>query len=118
MNDDEYEPTGSANFLERYRSARSSLSIPGRLSPSSSAPNSPNVQAKPPQSPKSAQSPKTVGSPAKDIWTRVFHPLGRSPKGASRYDLGQNSASPYGESISEIHAKGIAPIRLDRVSDE
>lgn len=54
---------------------------------------------------------------AKSIWGNVFHPLGRSPTSADRYDLSPGQPSPPGHSASEEHAKG-SGISLDIKQDD
>eukprot|EP00189_Rhodosorus_marinus_P005598 CAMPEP_0113968262 /NCGR_PEP_ID=MMETSP0011_2-20120614/9424_1 /TAXON_ID=101924 /ORGANISM="Rhodosorus marinus" /LENGTH=108 /DNA_ID=CAMNT_0000981309 /DNA_START=253 /DNA_END=579 /DNA_ORIENTATION=+ /assembly_acc=CAM_ASM_000156 len=91
--DDEYEPSNAANFLNRYHSWRMEKQA-------TSPPTSPTLS-----SPHTAQKRNTT----KDVWSSVFHPNGRAPTGASRYDAWGRSSketSPKiggGESMSEIH---------------
>mmetsp|Transcript_6169 Transcript_6169/g.12062 ORF Transcript_6169/g.12062 Transcript_6169/m.12062 type:complete len:82 (+) Transcript_6169:134-379(+) len=40
---------------------------------------------------------------AREVWTKTFHPLGRAPSDATKFDVGSPPGS--GESISEIYAK-------------
>ncbi|OSX69070.1 hypothetical protein BU14_1904s0001 [Porphyra umbilicalis] len=79
--------------------------------PALSLPGSPAV-APAPASPSSAASPApSLGSPRpsprrvavdKNVWSPVFHPLGRSVHTAQRYD-GVKKPSGSGESTSELH---------------
>lgn len=102
------EPAGATNFLERYRQARNGSS------PNTTPKTGPmkGLRAQAPASPSSPRSSKS-----KDVWSSVFHPLGKPSTKADRYDLGKK-ASPAGESVSEIHARGIATIHLDQPAEE
>lgn len=54
---------------------------------------------------------------AEAVWSSVFHPLGKSPKGADRYDLGRKP-SGMGESVSEIHDMGRMGNNLDEKKED
>ena len=114
--DDFYEPPTGANFLERYRKARPHSNPSSPKQGPTSPPQTPKTGELPKikldsspttQSPQAPKSPRVAGrNRAESVWHSVFHPLGKSPKTADRYDLGRGNASPMGESASEIHAKG------------
>lgn len=116
------DPSGAGNFLERYnqmRSARSS-SAPTTSSSEPSTPTTSNLAPPPPSSPTSLQSkpvPINRSDAAKNVWGSVFHPLGRSPKSAARYDLSRGQESKPGYSASEVHSKGTGISLDDRQVD-
>lgn len=106
------EPPNSASFLERYRQARSAPSTP--VAAPAVSPASP-----PSPTPPLTESPKAVPrrAAAAQIWGSVFHPLGRSPTNASRYD---HTPDPHGQgqSVSEIHDSGRASaINIGKLPD-
>lgn len=109
------DPSGAGNFLERYNQARNA----GRgdnatdSAQSTTPPTTPKTDAKvAPSSPASSSPTRSKSVPirsteaAKNVWGSVFHPLGRSPKSANRYDLGRGKLAGPGQSASEEHAKG------------
>lgn len=119
--EDFFEPSDAHNFLQRYHEARSSSSP---TSPTQSVP----VPVPTPASPVSPSSSATAASPpsprrqssrdiAKTIWGSVFHPLGKSPTTADRYDLSRGQTSVPGMSASEVHAKGTG-ISLDAPQED
>lgn len=98
------DPPDAANFLQRYREARAA-----------SAPNSPAQKA--PSSPQPSPKRTPSGGARRGVWGVVFHPLGKSPTSADRYDLSPGQRSAPGMSASEVHAKGTG-ISLDAKTDE
>jgi hypothetical protein len=111
---DEYiDPPTSGSFLERYRLARTSSTPSSPAVAPAAAPPSPPAAA--PPSPRSAARPK---SGAAHVWGAVFHPLGRSPTSAARYD---SPSVNHGEggSISELHDEGRASANhIDRLRED
>ncbi|CAN8062444.1 unnamed protein product [Agarophyton chilense] len=103
----EFEPTGMANFFQRYHEARASRSPPA---------TPPATQPKPPSSP-STPSGTRLPKSAQSTWTKVFMPLGRPSTSANRYDLAPGQTSKPGHSVSELHAKGTG-ISLDAKNEE
>jgi hypothetical protein len=111
---DEYmmEPPTSGSFLERYRLARSPSAPTSPVVAPAAAPASP--QSPSPPSPRTA-APKPG---AAQVWGSVFHPLGRSPKSAARYDSPSHNHGEGG-SVSELHDEGRATaISIDRVRED
>lgn len=99
----EEEPPAAGNFLSRYRQAKSpSLPVPP-------------VEEKPVIVGKGGKSPRAT---AMNVWGSVFHPLGKSPTSADRYDLGQGQQSAPGHSVSEEHAKASESIHLGENPEE
>lgn len=125
-NDDYFEPAGAGNFLQRYHEMRAAAAAntPTKSSSSSdmtSTPTTPtqnklNNPPSPPSSPSLRSKPLPIANnrsaAAKNVWGSVFHPLGRSPKTADRYDLSRGQQAAPGLSASELHAKG-SGISLD-----
>lgn len=105
MEDHFQDPADAANFLSRYREARRA-SAPS--SPAMSIPNPPN-----PPSPRRMSRTEN----ARNVWGSVFHPLGKSPTSADRYDLSPGQTSAPGFSASEVHSKGTG-ISLDAKVDD
>lgn len=103
------EPPSAGNFLQRYREARNASSPP---TPSQAAPASPP----PPASLRSQPVSISRADNAKKVWGSVFHPLGRSPTSADRYDLSRGQKTSPGFSASELHAMG-SGISLDQKED-
>lgn len=115
------DPSGAGNFLQRYHQARSAAQkSESSDKTSSSTPNTPEVSnpsPPPPPSPRSKPVPISSTEAAKNVWGSVFHPLGRSPRGADRYDLGRGQLAGPGQSASEQHAKGTGIDLDDRQID-
>lgn len=119
MTDDFIDPSGAGNFLQRYNQVRNATSA--STSNSSSTPNTNTKQSPPaPSSPTNIPSkpvPVNRVGGAKNVWGSVFHPLGRSPTSADRYDLGRGQQSKPGYSASEVHSKGSGMSLDDRQND-
>mmetsp|Transcript_12829 Transcript_12829/g.34540 ORF Transcript_12829/g.34540 Transcript_12829/m.34540 type:complete len:121 (-) Transcript_12829:223-585(-) len=112
---DFYEPSSSFNFLQRYHStkskpaAESTAESPALQNPASTAAK----DAVGAGSKLSASSPKLVTKKStQDVWSSVFHPLGRSPTGKSQFDTAPPAGS--GVSTSELYERGSSTIYLDR----
>lgn len=53
----------------------------------------------------------------KDVWASTFHPGGRSPRSAARFD--SHSATGDGKSVSEMHDAGRAGVEVaGKIDDE
>lgn len=123
------DPSGAGNFLQRYHQARNARSESESTSAKNSSTNSSNTNTSSnnktePQAPSSPNSlrpskPIPIGSAAsaKNVWGSVFHPLGKSPTSANRYDLGRGQLAGPGQSASEQHAKGTGIDLDDRQID-
>lgn len=115
------DPSGAGNFLHRYNQMRSAQSSSSPTSSSEpSTPTTSNPSPPPPPSPTSLRSkpiPINRSDAAKHVWGSVFHPLGRSPKSAARYDLSRGQESKPGHSASEVHSKGSGMSLDDRQID-
>lgn len=95
-----FEPATGGNFLERYRLARQA-----------SAPSSPATAPRAVPTRKSSQG-------AMQVWGSVFHPLGKSPTGADRYDSTSVSKHGTGDSVSEMHDEArSSALSLDEIRE-
>lgn len=126
--DDFMDPSGAGNFLQRYNQARNARSgsesnTTDGSNASSNTNSSNNDKTGQPSSSAPANirpsKPIAIGasSSAKDVWGSVFHPLGKSPTSANRYDLGRGQSAGPGQSASEQHAKGTGIDLDDRQID-
>lgn len=122
------DPSGAGNFLQRYNQARSARS--GSESTSADASNASsntNTSTADKSGQQSSSAPVNIrpskpiaigsSSSAKNVWGSVFHPLGKSPTSANRYDLGRGQSAGPGQSASEQHAKGTGIDLDDRQID-
>lgn len=98
--EDDFDPSNAGNFIKRYREARESISS----NRSNSAPSSPRKT-------------HSRSENVRNIWGSVFHPLGKAPTSADRYDLGRGQKPTPGAATSEVHAMGTG-ISLDALHDD
>mmetsp|Transcript_16977 Transcript_16977/g.36893 ORF Transcript_16977/g.36893 Transcript_16977/m.36893 type:complete len:117 (+) Transcript_16977:83-433(+) len=106
-----YEPSNALNFLQRYHSAKdtkqsveSKSASPVLTDPTTAAAGKSSATS----APKMVQKKST-----QDVWSSVFHPLGRSPTGKSQFDTAPPAGS--GVSTSELYDRGASgTIHLDR----
>lgn len=96
------EPPTASSFLSRYRAAKSPPLETPALDPQPSLPVGDAVATPPPASP------RPVPKAAK-VWSSTFHPGGRSPRTAARFDSGK-TLSGDGNSVSEMHDAGRADV--------
>lgn len=111
------DPPTAGSFLSRYREAKAPVlekdvsSVPG-----AGAPEAGGVAGGGGGGGGAPTSPRAIPKP-KDVWASTFHPGGRSPRSAARFD--SRSASGDGKSVSEMHDAGRAGVGVaGKIDDE